>query len=69
MIDHQVGHSHGDADSPDECGGHLGPELRVAGLEGEHDAAVPVQGHRHEGVDGGVDGQVLQRAKDRSAIL
>ena len=60
MINHEVGHSHGDADSPDECGGHLGPELGVAGLEGEHDAAVPVQGHRHQGVDGGADGQVLQ---------
>ena len=59
MINHQVWHSHGDADCPDEGGGHLGPELGVAALEGEHDAAVPVQSHRHQGVDGRVDGQVL----------
>ena len=60
VIDDEVWDGHGDAERPDECGSHLGPELGVAALEGEHDAAVPVQGHRHQGVDRGVDGQVLQ---------
>ena len=45
---------------PDEAGGHLGPELGVAALERKHDATVPVQGHDNEGVNGRIEGKVLQ---------
>ena len=37
------------------------PELRVAALEGEHDAPVAVDGHRHQGEDRRVDAQVLKK--------
>ena len=60
MIADQVGQGQCDADGPDEAGSHLRPEFGVAALEGEHDAAVPVQGHGHQGINACVDGKVLQ---------
>jgi hypothetical protein len=61
--DDEVGNGQADANQPDEDEDELGLELGVLALKRPHDAAVPVQRDDDEGVDAGVDTDVLKMGK------